>query len=115
MNERRLEGRFMCADLVRMVWRAGHELRTVDAILEDISAVGACVQIDEAIPVGSPVSISSADSRFFGEISYCVYRDFGYFAGIRFSDTTRWSKGQFMPEHLTDLAALSWLTDREDI
>jgi hypothetical protein len=113
MNERRLDGRFLCADLVKVAWRVGCSLdgreafRTVEAVLEDISPLGACVQVEEMIPAGSPVSISKEAAQFFGEVSYCVYRDYGYFAGVRFSDETRWSRGKFVPEHLTDLRTLA--------
>jgi len=134
MIERRFESRFLCADLVRVDWLAddgpGVNSRTVEAVLEDISALGACVQVEERIPPGAAISISvrsppvGAESekrgaeleklgagsekpaRFSGHVSYCVYRDYGYFVGIRFSDENRWSSGVFEPQHLTDLEAL---------
>jgi hypothetical protein len=105
MTERRFEGRFLCADLVRVDWLAG--LRTAEAVLEDISALGACVQVEEYIPPGAAISILTTESaRFTGWVSYCVYRDYGYFVGIRFSAETRWSSGVFVPQHLTNLAEL---------
>lgn len=151
MMERRLEGRFLCADLVRVDWSArgdrarregsgsgeagsgeagsegagsgDEEFRTVEAVLEDISTQGACVQVEERIPLGAAISISASISRqsdpvvsapdgagegarFCGHVSYCAYRDYGYFVGIRFSDETKWSSGVFEPQHLTDLATL---------
>jgi hypothetical protein len=86
----------------------------VEAVLEDISALGACVQVEDRIPLGAAISISAhhggGDSggaaRFSGYVSYCEYRDFGYFVGIRFSDETPWSTRAFEPEHLTNLAAM---------
>jgi hypothetical protein len=122
MNERRFEGRFLCADLVKVEWLAGEvegegpgvNSRTVEAVLEDISALGACVQVEELVPLGAAISISVitglADSRqaarFAGFVAYCVYRDYGYFVGIQFSSETRWSSGVFEPQHLTNLEAL---------
>jgi hypothetical protein len=113
MIERRLEGRFLCADLVTVEWLAdvgsGVEPRTVEAVLEDISALGACVQVEERIPPGSAISIAAITgehTRFLGHVSYCVYRDYGYFAGIRFADETRWSSRVFEPQHLIDLKTL---------
>jgi hypothetical protein len=115
MNERRLDGRFLCADLVRVDWLTGHglngkgESRTTEAVLEDICETGACVQVDEMIPVGTPVvitvAISSGNTQFRGNVLYCLYRDFGYFAGIELLDETRWSSSIFVPQHLTDLGA----------
>jgi len=121
MIERRFEGRFLCADVVKVEWLAhgGPEadvasLRTVEAVLEDISALGACVQVDDAIPHGAAISITvitgSEDAKrqlqLSGHVSYCVFRDYGYFVGIRFSDETRWSSGVFTPRHLTNLEGL---------
>jgi hypothetical protein len=113
MTERRYESRFLCADLVTVEWTAGDAdgagSRTVEAVLEDISALGACVQVEERIPLGTRVSISAipgASARFAGLVSYCVYRDYGYFVGLIFSNETRWSSGDFEPRHLTNLEAL---------
>ena len=121
MIERRFEGRFLCADLVRVDWLAGEVARTAEAVLEDISAVGACVQVDEHISCGAAISISaiggSADptegARFSGWVSYCAYRDYGYFVGIRFSNETPWSSIVFEPQHLTNLEALALAPARD--
>jgi hypothetical protein len=123
MMKRRFEGRFLCADLVRVEWLAGRPAgesagvtpRTAEAVLEDISTLGACVQVEEFIPPGAAISISTiaglADAvettRFTGWVSYCVYRDYGYFVGIRFSNETKWSSGVFEPRHLTNLEELA--------
>jgi hypothetical protein len=112
MSERRHESRFLCADLVKVEWLTGGEnkiLRTAEAVLEDISTLGACVQVEEYIPPGAPilVSVMGEDvARFSGHVSYCVFRDYGYFAGVRFSDETRWSSRDFEPQHLTSLEAM---------
>jgi hypothetical protein len=132
MIEQRLESRFLCADLVKVDWHSAEvpdtcsgvgavgarvvkdNFRTVEAVLEDISALGACVQVEVPIPLGSAISISAGPrrggikepTRFSGVVSYCVYRDYGYFVGIRFSKETRWSSGIFEPRHLTSLEAL---------
>ncbi len=123
MSERRLENRFLCADLVRVSWLKGEdEFTAVEGVLEDISAVGACVQVEDRIPLGAPISISAKfdasagqDATFPGHVSYCEYREYGFFVGIEFSEETRWSSRVFEPRHLTNLALLSqgWL-DRTD-
>src|SRR5580700_6867620 len=105
MMERRLESRFLCADLVRVDWSAGGvescegkqgrsescegEFRTAEAVLEDISALGACVQVEERIPLGTAILLSAYSglvssapndtgetARFSGHVSYCAYRDY---------------------------------------
>ncbi len=126
MNERRFENRFLCADLVRVDWMqpAGDvECTTVEGVLEDFSALRACVQVEDRIPLGVSILISAnsgASGRdacpgdggpmgasFSGHVSYCEYRDYGYFVGIQFSDETRWSSRIFQPQHLTNLAVLA--------
>ena len=85
---------------------SGGEFQTVEAVLEDISPLGSCVQVEERIPLDATISISVNAVHLSGIVSYCVYRDYGYFVGIRFSDETRWSPGIFKPRHLTNLKEL---------
>ena len=124
MTERRFESRFLCADLVKVEWTtgasdvdpsggvedgSGGSSGAAEAVLEDISPLGVCVQVDERIPLGARVSISvlpEETARFSGWVSYCVFRDYGYFVGIQFANETRWSSGVFEPQHLTNLEAL---------
>jgi hypothetical protein len=110
MNEQRLESRFMCADMVRIDWRVGEDepgkTRTTDAVLEDICSQGACVQVEEPIPVTAAITISAGEARLSGYVSYCAFRDYGYFAGITFSEDNAWSSGLFEPQHLTNLRSL---------
>jgi len=106
MKERRIENRLLCADLVRVGWN----IRSLEGVLEDISPQGACVQIEEHIPPNEEISISEIGGRgplFTGLVTYCVYRDHGYFVGVHFNGPTTWSAGIFEPQHLTDVAALN--------
>ena len=108
MSERRVESRFLCADLARLSWVDGEETRQpIEAVLEDISTVGACVQIEESMPLGAMVAISVDGARFTGYVTYCVYRDYGYFVGIHFTGHTSWSAGSWQPGHLTNLQQLA--------
>ena len=107
MNDRRLENRYLCADLVRVDWQEGEdEVQTASAVLEDISVIGACVQVEAPIPLAAPLTIRVRDQQFPGVVTYCVYRDYGYFVGVRFCEETRWSTGVFEPQHLTNLREL---------
>lgn len=117
MDERRTDERFLCADLVQVVWSAGpgpdggEEFRTAEALLEDISTQGVCVQVEETIPTGAHVVISAEGVLLCGDVSYCRYRDYGYFVGVRLTDKTRWSSGRYAPQHLTDLRTLTGVAD----
>jgi hypothetical protein len=106
-QERRLESRFLCADVVHLTRIVGAQSKTVEAVLEDISPPGACVQVEEEIPLGTEVELTAGEKSLCGVVSYCVYRDYGYFVGIHFLDETHWSSGVFVPGHLTNLQALA--------
>ena len=106
MEERRIEHRLLCADLVRVDWND----RTFEGVLEDISPRGACVQVEEPIPPNEVVSISvigGGSPLFTGRVTYCAYRDCGHFVGIHFTGPAAWTSGVYEPRHLTDVEALT--------
>jgi hypothetical protein len=85
-------------------WLAGEDLfTTIEAVLEDISPHGACVQLDVPIPVGSTISVSCGENHFTGFVSYCVSHENGYFVGICLSEQSKWSRETFLPAHLTSV------------
>lgn len=111
MDERRIEPRMMCADMVEVFWRdqAGKGRRAM-ALLEDIALSGACLQLETPIPDGAMVQWHSPNQEFRGRVRYCVYREIGYFAGVEFIASSRWSKSAFRPRHMFDPRRLSKAT-----
>jgi hypothetical protein len=108
MNERRLENRFLCADLAKVNWFVESGVcGAAEAILEDISRIGACIQVENAIPLAATVSLVIGQSTFTGKVRYCVYRDYGFFVGVRFEDASSWSATAVEPRHLTDVGTLA--------
>jgi hypothetical protein len=107
MQDRRLENRLLCADLVRVWWReaSGTEQQTL-ANLEDISLSGACLQFDRPIRRGTLLHIALPKGELQGGVKYCVFRDVGYFVGIRFEAGCKLSRRDFKPKHLLDLRSL---------
>ena len=107
MDDRRLEVRLLCADMVQVRWkdRSGDE-RGTTAILEDISPSGACLQMEEPVPLGVEIRWDPTKQKFRGYVRYCVYREIGYFVGVEFDASFKWSKKAFKPQHLLDLQAL---------
>ncbi len=99
----------LCADLVQIRWVTGDggEFRRAKGVLEDISRLGACVQLEESVPPGAHISIALGETWFPGYVDYCVYQEYGYFVGIHFAEDKTWSSSTFEPQHLTNLAALS--------
>ena len=106
MLERRWERRLLCADLVQVAWEDQGSPCETTAILEDISRSGACLQTDIPVPVEALVRVRHGRKTLEGTVSYCAYHDIGYFTGVTFAETQRWSQKVFRPKHLTDLAKL---------
>jgi len=97
----------LCADLVDIRWKdkTGRG-RKATAILEDISASGACVQLDGPIPHNTIVKIYHPKGQLQGNVRYCVYRDIGYFVGLQFEADCKWSKREYQPQHMLDMPRL---------
>ena len=93
----------MCADLVDIEWTddKGRPQHTV-ANLEDISSLGACLQVEHEIPLRSVIRMTVMKNEFVGEVRYCVFREFGYFLGVQFEPGVKWSSRAFKPLHLFD-------------
>ena len=84
MLERRVEPRLMCADMVAVRWKneSGVE-QQASALLEDISASGACLNLDSPLPLGAGVVINYRKGRFEGSVCYCFFREIGYYVGVQ--------------------------------
>ena len=99
--------RMLCADMIDVRWKArsGTEQWTT-AILEDISSSGACLQVEEPIPLGVEIHWDQPRQKFQGYVRYCVYQEIGYFVGVEFDASFKWSKKAFKPQHLLDLQTM---------
>lgn len=97
----------LCADMVEIRWkdRSGKQKKAV-ALLEDISSSGACLQLETPIPLGVELGWDAPKQFFAGYVRYCVYREIGYFVGVEFSKSSRWSKSAYTPQHMLDLERL---------
>lgn len=108
MNERRLDHRLLCADMVEVEWTDSKgKLRITTALLEDISPLGFCLQLESKLPIGSAVLVNFNGVQTRAMVRYCCWREIGYFAGLTFAPGSRWSPERFTPKHLTNLLDLS--------
>jgi len=103
MQERRAEPRLLCADFIEVHWtdEAGQPRRLL-ANLEDISHSGACLQVDAPIPEHTLLRLSHPKLELTGRVCYCVFRETGYFVGLKFEPGSQWSRRRFRPKHLLD-------------
>ena len=104
--ERRAEGRLWCSDLIR-VRLDGARRAELPAVLEDISPCGACVLLEEPLPVGDRVVLVCRRCHFRGTVRYCVHHEIGYFAGVQFDAGQKWSRELYEPKHLLDPTRVS--------
>jgi hypothetical protein len=102
MQERRLETRMMCADMIEVRWNQGARTRHTVALLEDISPSGACLQMEAPLQMGMRIHWETPQQKFSGTVCYCEYREIGYFIGVEFAPGTRWSEEDYQPQHLLD-------------
>jgi hypothetical protein len=107
MQERRSKVRMMCADVVEASWTdQDGQLRRADALLENISPSGACLQFEIAVPLGVSLRLSCTKQEFIGVVRYCTYHEIGYFVGVEFEAQSQWSRKTYKPRHLLDLQEL---------
>jgi hypothetical protein len=94
----------MCSELVRVVRHSPEQppSETV-ANLEDISPSGACMQLEEAIQVGTDIEILCSTYRLKGKVRYCRLVEIGYDVGVEFVPRQAWDPSRFVPEHLLDI------------
>src|SRR5579859_712538 len=103
MVDRRYEPRLLCADMVGLCWKdKGGRTKKSVANLEDISLSGACLQLDVPIPLKTAVRITHPKAELLGKVTYCVFREIGYFLGIEFDENSKWSQKHFKPQHMLD-------------
>lgn len=113
-TERRSQSRLLCADLVDVEWLESHgRRRHCTALLEDISAHGACLQFEMPFPSGTAVQINCSGKHLNAKVCYCVYREIGYFVGVEFASGSQWSPEQFKPQHLLDVRTLQTARTRK--
>ena len=107
MIDRRAEPRMMCADMVGVEWTDDlGQARKCTGLLEDISPQGACLQLDDPMPLGTALDIEYHKTSLRGSVSYCYFSEIGYWVGVRFGPRTKWSPKRFRPRHLLDLKKL---------
>ena len=107
MADRRSEPRLMCADMVEVEWKDGSgQTRKITGLLEDISPHGACLQLDDPLPLGTALDIEYHKGHLSGSVTYCDFSEIGYWVGVQFGSATKWSPKQFRPRHLLDLKKL---------
>jgi hypothetical protein len=104
MRDKRSEVRMMCADVVQASWTdKDGQMQRADALLENISPSGACLQFEMAVPIGVSLHFVCPKREFVGEVRYCRYQEIGYFVGVKFEPQSHWSKKTYKPRHLLDL------------
>ena len=102
MGPKRREDRDLCADLVKVRWKAGSGPSRSDwAILEDISSSGACIGLEEPILPDTIITIQFPKDQCQARIRYCVFDKTKYLLGVEFEQGYRWSRRKFKPDHLT--------------
>ena len=103
MDERRIDDRLLCAELVEVTWEdeTGRNRKRV-ANLEDISRSGICLQMEHEMAPGTRLRMHYGDGDLIGVVRHCAFRGFGFFLGVELEEGSRWSSQHYRPEHLLD-------------
>jgi hypothetical protein len=84
-----------------MAWTQEKEsFKTEWAILGDISPSGACLEIEEPVPVNAIVELDFGGDRCQAIVQYCKYDKVNYLLGVKFTPEYRWSSNRWEPKHL---------------
>jgi PilZ domain len=106
-HHRRKKNRNLCAELLMVSWlEADGHSRTEWGTLEDISATGACLHLEQSIPAETKVTLHYPRGKYEGQVKYCTVQQIGYSLGIAFDPGYRWSKLDFQPAHVLELRLL---------
>lgn len=95
----------------RTSWKSAGEItqgkpKELKPFSKTYSASGACLRLETAVPLNAVIRWSWPKRDFAGVVSYCAYREIGYFVGAQFDPACRWPKAQYRPQHLLDLEQL---------
>ena len=106
-KQRRRHKRFLCADLVELVWSdsRGRATRGIGN-LENISEGGMCLQFEKPFDAGTRIRMPCARKVFHGIVRYVFHREDSYVIGVEFHKSSLWSTEFFVPRHLLDPSAL---------
>ena len=100
ISERR-EDRELCADLVKVQWKTeSGKTQHEWGILEDISASGACLEMEKKVKPDTIVSMEFPTDRCQARVIYSRFDNVKYFMGVEFLEGYRWSRRKFKPRHL---------------
>lgn len=100
--------RHLCSELMNVRVLSGDSVeREVTGILEEISASGACLQLDENPGINARLQFASLDAmgspEMEGIVMSCEYEPgIGYYVELRFSPGFLWHPATYRPKHLLD-------------
>jgi hypothetical protein len=63
-------------------------------------------QVHWSIEVPARSKHRATKTEFSGCVRYCEYREIGYFIGVEFDSSSKWSSTSYRPQHLLDLKHL---------
>jgi hypothetical protein len=115
MQDERSEVRMLCADVVHVSWTENDgRVQQANALLENISPSGACLQFEIGVPLGVNLRFACSQQEFAGAVRYCTYQEIGYFVGVAFEPPLQWSRRTFRPRHLLDLQEMVEKASKRD-
>jgi hypothetical protein len=93
VHDRRRQPRLLCAEIVQVSWTlAGGSHCRQFANLDDVSSNGACLVMDDPVPVGSMMVITCHSDEFKAKVRHCTQHGLGWLVGVEFEPDSRWRR-----------------------
>jgi PilZ domain len=100
MTERRLQPRLTACELVMVGWHDGAGKLNQLGNVQDLSLDGMGILIHDALPVGTPVTVSYGYGELTGTVRHSSQLIDATFIGIEFDEASKNSILHFQPELL---------------
>jgi len=103
-----MQSRLLCSDLIVVEWQPTNKCeQTASAVINEISARGACLLLDHPIAAETLVRLICGNCRLRGKVSRCEQEEAsGYVLYVDFVSGEQWSAERYRPQHLLDPASL---------
>lgn len=101
MTDQRSQARISDAELLMLSWNENGTTFRQFGNVENLSANGAGMIVDDALPLGSTVAMTYGDGELTAVVRHCTVVADGHFIGVKFVGNSLASMLHFQPELLT--------------
>ena len=94
------QDRYLCSHLVWLRERGRSDDEPFPALLEEISAKDATLGLEEPLPEGLELEMTTDSYAIPGRVVSCTVREADFELAIEFVEGREWNRAEWQPEHL---------------